>query len=138
MSLLRLFLEQRGIQIPAERIIHKGPDFRDRLRDLLTGPNPPTALFCWHDRLAYRVLEICEEFGVSVPEKLSIIGYDGLRWPAATPHTATSILVDLGQLTSSAVAILDRYVCGFTGPLIEDVLPVSFLPGTTLGPAKKH
>ena len=93
----------------------------------------PTALFVWHDRTAYRMVEACEAAGIRVPQDLSIVGYDGLVWPSTTGHIVTSVSVALDEVGHAAVALLDRLIEGETGPLTE-TLSVHLSPGTTLGP----
>ncbi|MCC6730753.1 MAG: LacI family DNA-binding transcriptional regulator [Chthonomonadales bacterium] len=105
------------------------------LRDLMGGARPPTALFCWRDRMAYWFLEACESLGIDVPGRLSIVGYDGLHWPAATRHVAASVRVDLDALAEAAVGLLDGLIHRRHGAPDEARVPVVLSPGTTLGPA---
>lgn len=106
------------------------------LRKLWNQTDRPTALFCWHDRLAYAVLDECLEMGIQVPSELSVIGYDGVQWPTRSPHVSASVQINLQTLAEHAVEVLDLYINGYSGPLIERTLPVSLSPGTTLGPTK--
>ncbi len=39
-------------------------------------PNPPTAIFCANDRMAVGCYEALKEMGLSIPEDVSVIGYD--------------------------------------------------------------
>ena len=43
---------------------------------LLDLPNPPTAIFCYNDRMAMAAIEAARQRGLSVPEDLSIVGFD--------------------------------------------------------------
>jgi LacI family transcriptional regulator len=106
------------------------------LRFLLSEPEPPTALFCWHDHAAYKMLECCEALGVLVPEQLSILGYDGLPWPAATPHTAASVRVDIEVLAEEAIQLLVQQVQGHNLGITQKRIPVTLTYGTTLAPPK--
>lgn len=45
-------------------------------RALMAIPNPPTAIFCQNDRMAVGCYEALKELGLSVPEDISVIGYD--------------------------------------------------------------
>lgn len=47
--------------------------------DLLTMQTPPTAIFAASDTQAIGVLDAARELGLSVPEELSVIGYDNIR-----------------------------------------------------------
>ncbi|CEK16401.1 transcriptional regulator, LacI family [Chthonomonas calidirosea] len=128
-------LRTHGVEVPPERIIDYHGDMTGPLRQLLCSSCPPTALFCWRDRLAYWVVEICESLGVKIPEQLSVVGYDGLYWPAATRHRVTSVKVDLNALADASVALLVDYVEGREVDTHQKVIPVTILEGTTLGPA---
>jgi len=46
---------------------------------LLSQPNRPTAIFAASDMQAVGVLEAAKELGISVPEHLSVIGFDGIE-----------------------------------------------------------
>jgi LacI family transcriptional regulator len=43
---------------------------------LLDMPNPPTAIFCYNDRMALAAIDAARERGLSVPEDVSIVGFD--------------------------------------------------------------
>ncbi len=109
-------------------------DARAAVEAVLSAPQPPTAIFCWHDRLAYTVLEACEDLGIAVPDRLSVVGYDGLRWPAGTRHITASVAVDMDALADAAVNLLDRYIQGRVEGVLSQLLPVTFERGTTLAP----
>ena len=46
-------------------------------RELLALSEPPTAIFCASDEMAFGVLAAARERGIRVPEQLSVIGIDG-------------------------------------------------------------
>jgi DNA-binding LacI/PurR family transcriptional regulator len=127
------FLREQGVEVPERWVRPASEDAKELLTELMSEQEPPTAVFCWHDRLAYGVLESCDSLGIDVPGRLSVVGYDGLPWPFATRHVAASVHVDLHHLARSSVHILDQYINGYDGALREEVLPVSFNTGTSLG-----
>jgi hypothetical protein len=132
-NLLKSHLAPHGVTISDHRIIRAGTDADGLLTRLCEEPNPPSALFCWHDRLAYRILAAAERIGLQIPEEMSIIGYDGIHWPSKTSHVAASVRVDLNSLARRAVQILDQYLTNPPEILVEDTEPVFFVNGTTLG-----
>lgn len=136
-ELLRKNLEQRGIELPANRVFDSGDDKLELVKRILEQAPETTAIFCWHDRVAYQVLEALETLGVPVPGQISVVGYDGIRWPSTTSHTAASVHVELEHLAERGMNILDRYIQGYQGPLLEETLTTVFHPGTTLGPPPK-
>jgi len=61
--------------------------------DLLRGPAPPTAILAMSDVLALGALQAASELGVTVPENLSVVGFDDS--PAAA--FATPMLTTIAQ-----------------------------------------
>lgn len=131
LSLLQEFLGEAGVSIPDRWIM---PYSTAACQELLRSKDRPTAIFCWRDRLAYYLLEQCESMGISVPDELSVIGYDGLIWPSQTRHTAVSVQVDVEALGERAVQLLNQRIEGETAPAPREILPVTLQAGTTVGP----
>jgi DNA-binding LacI/PurR family transcriptional regulator len=134
--LLQDHYRRAGHEIATSAIYKTPANAAHLLEALMSRPEPPTALFCWHDRLAYRVLAACEQIGIPVPGQLSVVGYDGIHWPSKTSHQATSVKVDLHGLARKAVSLLDRYISSQPECIVTETEPVSFLVGTSLGPAR--
>lgn len=136
---LKTFLQEGSGSLPEKWIlpvdIRHSPNDMTALRFLLSEPEPPTAVFCWHDYVGYALLEQCEALGVSVPDQLSLVGYDGVSWPAKTRHTLASVVVDLDAMGEAAVEALHQLINRQASAPIQRVLPVAFSPGTTLGVA---
>lgn len=128
----RQSLERRGLGLPDGAVAWVEKDPRPGLEKILAGPEPPTALFCWHDWIAYRALEALESMGVDVPGELSIIGYDGLHWPSTSRHICTSIEVDLRAIAHAAVRLLDQSIADPSAESAHEIVPVRLRPGTTL------
>jgi LacI family transcriptional regulator len=67
------------------------------VHDLLSRPSPPTAIFCFNDRIAVGAFRAASERGLRVPDDLSVVGFDNQEFivdvlaPALTtvelPHT---------------------------------------------------
>lgn len=130
---LRALLDDRGAELAEENVFEWSEDLGGLLRGILSRKPEVTAVFCWRDYLAYRLLETCDDQGVDVPGRLSVAGYDGLRWPAATRHTAASVHVDLVELATSAVQLLIERIGSKEGGVSRIRVPVSFHDGTSLG-----
>lgn len=68
---------------------HTGSD-TDTVRDLLQSATRPSALFCSNDLLATAVIASIKELGGSVPDDISVAGFDGIRYGAfMSPSLAT-------------------------------------------------
>jgi LacI family transcriptional regulator len=75
----------RGLReggLPVERALMAnapGPDTADGVaatEQLLDLPQPPTAIFCFSDRLAMAVYQVAARRGLRVPDDLSVVGFD--------------------------------------------------------------
>jgi LacI family repressor for deo operon, udp, cdd, tsx, nupC, and nupG len=69
---------------------------------LLAQETPPTGVFCFNDEMAIGVLDYASRIGKSVPESLSVIGFDDIRFarymrPALT--TISQPMLDIGRET---------------------------------------
>lgn len=60
-------------------------------RGLLQRSDRPTAIVCYNDQNAIRILEAVREEGVKIPEELSIIGYDDSSLAVASEVKLTTI-----------------------------------------------
>lgn len=128
-QLLRQELQKLGVTL---RILQVRHPLAEMLTELIESPEPPTALFAWNDRLAYQILEACDELGIRVPEQLSVVGYDGIHWPSTSRHIATSVKVDMTQLALQAMETLDALIeSKGAAPLLQQT-PATLEPGTTL------
>jgi len=139
-AILRAFLQEEGAQME-EAVGGRHPleDVHLAVKLVRDDPRGFTAIFCWRDNLAYKVLEACETLGIRVPEQLSVIGYDGLPWPAATRHTVASVHVDLDLLAQEAVGLLAQDIRQDPSEPTQRLLPVTLKPGTTLAsPQRKN
>jgi DNA-binding LacI/PurR family transcriptional regulator len=133
LRLLQAEFAAHGISVTDRDVVLWNDSPEATLAKVLALRPQPTALFVWHDRAAYQILEACEAAGLRVPEDLSVVGYDGLVWPSRTGHVVASTLVALDEFGRAAIRILDRLIDGEPGP-ISETIPISFQRGTTVGP----
>jgi LacI family transcriptional regulator len=75
--------------------------FEATVRALSRDPRP-TALFCANDLIAQSALQAAAELGISVPQELSIIGFDDYSFAASTSPPLTTIRQPLRQIGSLA------------------------------------
>ncbi len=80
-------------------------------RNLLSGPNPPTAIVALNDLLALGTLRAAEELGLGVPEDVSVVGFDDI----ASARLVTPSLTTLHQPATEVGALLIQELM----PLIE-------------------
>ena len=86
------------------------------------------------DMLAAGVLRAAATLGLTVPDDVSVAGFDGADLPWLEPVRLTTVVqptTEKGQAAGRAVAAL------LSGQVPEDVvLPVRLRVGTTTGPAQ--
>jgi DNA-binding LacI/PurR family transcriptional regulator len=74
-------LAAAGIELPDEWIGHGAHGLhtaRDLVRQMLDGPDRPTAILAASDTQALGVIAAAHEVGLNVPDDLSVIGYDDI------------------------------------------------------------
>ncbi|MEM1236974.1 MAG: LacI family DNA-binding transcriptional regulator [Pseudomonadota bacterium] len=97
--------------------------------EILAMENRPTAVFCASDVIAFGLISGLTRAGVSVPEDISIIGFDDIEYSEHFIPPLASIRQDrvaLGQ--AAARMLLDRYGSDSGAP-VEEIrkLPVEFI-----------
>jgi DNA-binding LacI/PurR family transcriptional regulator len=104
-------------------------------RFMLEDGDPPTAIFASNDISAIGAMAACQEYGLRVPEDISIIGYDGVALGALRTLSLTTIaqpLTELGRL--GAERLFDR----LEGRKVKDrsilLEPELLARGTTTAP----
>jgi DNA-binding LacI/PurR family transcriptional regulator len=82
-------------------------DAETAARELLSLKQRPDAIFVANDHMAVAVMDVARyEFGLSIPEDLSIIGYDDVgpaRWPS---YGITSVTQPIDGMVEATVDIL--------------------------------
>jgi DNA-binding LacI/PurR family transcriptional regulator len=95
--------------------------------------DPPTALCCWNDLTALRLLEACRRRGVRVPEDLAVCGFDGLIEPWISGRSLFTVGAPWDEITAEAMRLLIQWIeRGISEGIPELVcLPVQRIAGDT-------
>jgi LacI family transcriptional regulator len=75
---------------------------------LLSLPDPPTAIFGFNDNVAIGVLHVARRLGLSVPDDLSVIGFDDTELATTVTPQLTSVRQPLAELGRTGVSLLMR------------------------------
>jgi len=81
-------------------------DGLDAARRVLGTTPHPTAIFCTNDLLALGVLQVMTQQGISVPDEISVVGYDDIDFAAAAAVPLTSVRQPSNQLGRIALELL--------------------------------
>lgn len=96
-------LRAAGVVVPPEYVVSGrfDPETGEAaMRQLLSLPTPPTAVFAMNDLMALGALRACSACGVRVPQDMALVGYDDMRFAEFTHPALTTIRapeIALGQ-----------------------------------------
>ncbi|MGN8246017.1 LacI family DNA-binding transcriptional regulator [Cellulomonas soli] len=74
--------------------------------ELLTLPDPPTAVFATNDLSAIRTLQVAQSLGLRVPEDLSVVGFDNVPESALCTPQLTTVSQPLHRMGREAMEML--------------------------------
>lgn len=81
-------------------------------RRLLAARARPTAVFAVNDNTAIGVLAAAQALGLSVPEDLSVVGYNDVPVSARLPRPLTTVRVPFDQIATATLELLDETRAG--------------------------
>ena len=97
-----------GIEIPSERS-PESAFLHDSAREIgveLLHNDPPDAIFCVNDLIAFGILDAARECGVRVPEDLWVVGYDDIPMASWRAFDLTTVRQPISRMTSVALQML--------------------------------
>ncbi len=77
--------------------------YNDMKEILKTNPKLPTAFFAENDMIALGAMKALQEFGIRVPEEVSLIGFDDLTFSSISSPTLTTLRVPKQEMGRIAV-----------------------------------
>ncbi len=102
-------LKCAGVTIPSGYLVGNSfakPHVADAAQKLLALPEPPTAVFCSNDDLAFEMIRVARQRGMSVPEQLSVIGFDDTPLTQQSHTQLTTIRQPLHEIGRKATQLL--------------------------------
>jgi LacI family transcriptional regulator len=106
----RQVLEQVGLTYWAAR---GDPSFElgaETIQDLAGMPECPSALFCINDITALGVLHGALRSGLSVPDDLSVVGFDNIAMSRWAPFGLTTVTQPIPEMAQLAVRLLSERI----------------------------
>ncbi len=101
-------------------------------RRVLAGTDRPTAVFAVNDNTAIGVLAAAQALGLSVPDDLSVVGYNDVPVSARLPQPLTTVRVPFDQIASAALELLDE--ARAQAPARDVTVAPTLIPRSTSGP----
>ncbi|GFM83006.1 GntR family transcriptional regulator [Pseudomonas cichorii] len=126
-------MTERGLDVlpVIEMPAHTRADFA-ALMPLLHGPQAPTALVCSNDLLAISLIAELRRNGLGVPERFSVIGFDGIALGTQMHPTLCSVVQPIAALAQIVIDQLLAQICG-AAP-VSHCLPCHIRPGESTQP----
>jgi LacI family transcriptional regulator len=106
-----------------------GLDLSD-VRVLTDGPDRATAVVGWSDHVAYRICDRLDLLGISIPEQVAVIGFDGFGHACTPKFDLTTIRAPWDKVGQSATHLLHALIEGDSVPSLT-TLPVELVRGAT-------
>ena len=99
--------------------------YRAALEILREPDKRPTALVCFNDMVAMGVYRAAHELGLSIPEDISVVGFDGVDFAALLGPPLTSVDIFPGESGEKAADLLVRVIKNETGrsPVVQVIEP---------------
>lgn len=131
----------RRLGIGFDEALHRAGDYSHQsgyqgCLDLLRLEQPPSAIFCGNDVIAFGALDAALRMHVRVPEDLSVIGYDDIAMAGWEIFRLTTIRQPMGQMAKSAARMLiTRLEAGEELEPRRRLFPAGLVKRETTGPA---
>jgi LacI family repressor for deo operon, udp, cdd, tsx, nupC, and nupG len=100
--------------------IRSGVDAAD---DLLDRPVPPTAVFCFNDEMAMGVMMAARRRRLRIPDDLSVVGFDDIRFAACMDPPLTTIAQPMREIGEGTVRLLLEILSGSQLAPVSVTLP---------------
>ena len=126
----RLALAAAGLPVPEDLMLVGAYDpavSRQQARRLLTGPQPPTAIFAANDMSAIATMEAAAELGLDVPGDLSVVGFDNIPESALAVPPLTTVSQPVRQMGRRSIELLLQLVRGEPVPDTHITLPTELV-----------
>ncbi|MBN1811620.1 MAG: LacI family DNA-binding transcriptional regulator [Anaerolineae bacterium] len=105
---------------------------------LLELPHPPTAIFASNDVSAFGVMEAVREYGLRIPNDVSILGFDDIPQAAHVHPPLTTVRQPLEEMGRTATRMLLEYIKDPLRPLKRVELPTELVLRQSCCPEKSQ
>lgn len=106
-------LKEFGLELDEALTIEAGYTFDSGVRaadNLLSRPNRPTAVFAGNDEMAIGVYTSARKLGISIPENLSIVGFDDTPMAARIVPALTTVRLPIRDMGGEAARALLKQI----------------------------
>ncbi len=108
----RATMEEDIALYPNRFQMHCGESLQKSIQQALAGPHRPTAIFCFEDFTALKVMRELLLMGIRIPEEISVIGIDGINYGKIFTPSLTTMHVDQNTMVNHALEMLGALMKG--------------------------
>lgn len=134
----RMAMEQAGIPVD-ESLIGEGVFTErsgfDAAQALLQRPDRPTAIFAANDAMAIGCLNAARAAGLSLPEQLSVVGFDDMAGSSMMQPSLTTLRHPVAEMARAAISELIRRIHNEPGRRQRVEFPSEFVIRDSTAPA---
>jgi LacI family repressor for deo operon, udp, cdd, tsx, nupC, and nupG len=105
---------------------------------LLGGARPPTGIFCFNDEMAIGVLHTVRQRRLSVPDDVSVVGFDDIRFAQYLDPPLTTIRQPMRELGEATVRLLLDILRGNVKDAVSVTLPHALIMRATTGAPRRR
>jgi DNA-binding LacI/PurR family transcriptional regulator len=134
-------LKKLGVDINPEHIVQScvsADDGARGFRKLMSGTNPPTAIFARTDVLAVGAILEAERMGMRVPEDVSIAGHDDLPLLMPRQDELTNVHLDIEATGKAAVDLIFNLLDNPDSHPEPKIMSSRLILRKSVGPAPQH
>jgi LacI family transcriptional regulator len=132
-------IQAAGCSAESEGMVVKGNfSFRQALdcaEDLLSRSIRPTAIFAANDHMAVAVMMVAHKMGLSIPEDLSVAGFDDTPMGRSIWPPLTTVAQPFDEISKAAVSLLSSEQKAPQSPSEVYILPHELIIRGSSGPA---
>ncbi|WP_373231054.1 LacI family DNA-binding transcriptional regulator [Cohnella sp.] len=133
-------LEEAGIPYH-ENYVAEGDFTRETgylaMQRLLRLPDRPTSVICCSDLSAVGAMEAIRDSGLSVPQDISVIGFDDIEIASYVQPALTTVRQDMITIGKRAIELLDDLINDEQLAPPEAIIPTELIIRGSCGPAKE-
>ena len=130
----RTALAAVGLQLDEANLISSAftmNEARQAMFQLLDGANPPTAVICGNDLLAFGAMRAASERYLRIPGDISITGFNDYEYAEHLEHPLTTMRVELAQIGLCAANYLLAALNGEEAPRQTQLKPELIVRGSS-------
>ncbi len=105
---------------------------------LLGGARPPTGIFCFNDEMAIGVLHTVRQRRLAVPDDVSVVGFDDIRFAQYLDPPLTTIRQPMRELGEATVRLLLDILRGNVKDAVSVTLPHALIMRSTTGAPRRR